>query len=81
MLFNLSFRDAMIVALVNCGTSVFAGFVIYSILGFREHKGAGKVADVSILLTKTTVAQNEVALSYHQVHGLYIRAVVFAATL
>ena len=34
-----------------------------------------------ILLTKTTAAQNEVALSYHKVRGLYIPAVVFAATI
>ena len=34
-----------------------------------------------ILLTKTTAAQNEVALSYHRVRGLYFMAVVFAATI
>ena len=32
----------------------------------------------TILLTKTTAAQNEVALSYHRVRGLYFLAVVFA---
>ena len=30
-----------------------------------------------ILLTKTTAAQNEDALSYHRVRGLYFQAVVF----
>ena len=34
-----------------------------------------------ILLTKTTAAQNEVALSYHRVRGLYFLAVVFVATI
>ena len=34
-----------------------------------------------ILLTKTIAAQNEVALSYQRVHGLYFLAVVFAATI
>ena len=34
-----------------------------------------------ILLTKKTAAQNEVALSYHRVRGLYFLAVVFAATI
>ena len=31
----------------------------------------------TILLTKTTAAQNEVALSYHKVRGLYFLAAVF----
>ena len=31
-----------------------------------------------IVLTKTTASQNEVALSYHSVRGLYFLAVVFA---
>ena len=30
-----------------------------------------------ILLTKTTATQNEDALSYHRVRGLYFKAVVF----
>ena len=34
-----------------------------------------------IVLTKTTAAQNEVALSYHRVRGLYFLAVVFGATI
>ena len=34
-----------------------------------------------MLLTKTTVAENEVLLSYHRVRGLYFLAVVFAATI
>ena len=32
---------------------------------------------LNILLTKTAAAQNEDALSYHRVRGLYIQAVVF----
>ena len=34
-----------------------------------------------MFLTKTTAAQNEVALSYHRVRGLYFLAVVFAVTI
>ena len=34
-----------------------------------------------ILLTKTAAAQNEVALSYLKVRGLYFLAVVFAGTI
>ena len=34
-----------------------------------------------ILLTKTTAALNEVALSYHEVRRLYFLAVVFVVTI
>ena len=34
-----------------------------------------------ILLTKTTAAQNEVALSHHRVRRLYFLADVFATTM
>ena len=36
---------------------------------------------VTILLTKITAAQNEVALSYHCMRGLHFLAVIFAATI
>ena len=42
---------------------------------------ADDVIQHAILLTKTTAAQNEVALSYHEVRGLYFLAGVFAATI
>ena len=34
-----------------------------------------------MILTKTTAALNEVALSYHKARGLYFSAVAFAASL
>ena len=35
----------------------------------------------NILFTKTTAAQNEDALSYYRVCGLYFQAVVFATAI
>lgn len=44
---NNCFRDSLIVAFVNCGTSVFGGFAIFSLLGYMAHTTNQPVADVA----------------------------------
>ena len=46
MIFGLPNRDACMVPFINCGTSIYAGFVIFSMLGYiADYKGV-EVADV-----------------------------------
>lgn len=43
---NNCHRDAILVALINCGTSVFAGFAIFAILGHMAFLTNQEVEDV-----------------------------------
>ncbi|ESO97683.1 hypothetical protein LOTGIDRAFT_104165, partial [Lottia gigantea] len=43
---NNCFKDSLIVALINCFTSIFAGFVIFSILGFMAHEKGVEVSEI-----------------------------------
>lgn len=44
---NNCFRDSVIVCLINCGTSVFAGLVIFSVLGFMATEKGVDVKNVA----------------------------------
>ena len=44
---NNCYRDALIVALLNCSTSIYSGFVIFSILGFMAHEKGVSVSEVA----------------------------------
>ncbi|XP_064620267.1 sodium- and chloride-dependent glycine transporter 2-like [Lineus longissimus] len=43
---NNCYRDAVIVAVINCSTSVFAGFAIFSVIGFMAREVGKEVKDV-----------------------------------
>jgi len=45
--FDYFSRDSLIVPIINCGTSIYAGFVIFSVLGYMAKIKGVDVADVA----------------------------------
>lgn len=45
---NNCVKDAYTVVFINCGTSLLAGVVVFSILGYRELKTGLKATEVCI---------------------------------
>lgn len=47
LLFTFSCRDAFILAIINSGTSFFAGFVVFSVLGFMAAEQGVDISKVA----------------------------------
>ena len=65
------FRDAIIIPLINCGTSFIAGFAIFSIIGFMATQANVAVEDV------ITSGQNQPLFRTHNVFVLAITSTLF----
>ena len=59
---NNILKDTLLVGIINSATSIFSGFVIFSVLGYVAHIQQKEVKEVSMqrsLSTKSFVAESE----------------------
>ena len=59
-------RDAIIIAVANCATSIFCGVVVFSALGFIAHDKGVEIEEVKPL--RSVLNQN---LEHHQSFGIF----------
>lgn len=76
LLFTFSCRDAFILAIINSGTSFFAGFVVFSVLGFmaaEQGVDISKVAESG----KNTTHQGLTPISKPRVKNIQSKRILY----
>jgi len=83
-------RDAATVSFINCGTSIFAGFVVFPILGFLAHElsdtnpciHSDQLSDLSSVgLSGTGLAFVAFPIAISQMPGSFFWSILFFITL